>query len=204
MQYNLFNNGVDSLKRAHDCIEKIPELKYGIEHNLKDAILSLNHSFETLFKYILKGENEFLIFSKLEEYLTAKEKMLKDGKNNVFDAKPNLNTIGLIEAIRRLRLLCDYKIDDRLIKAIVYLIGLRNKLQHYELVISEGEMKDLSEKLKSCYELGIEFLSEHLSDLDEAIEEARFEETHEDYWSDMAADHAYEQHREDQLMYGED
>lgn len=58
--------------------------------------------------------------------------------------------------------------------------------------------------LSSCYELGVEFLEQYLQHLNEALEEARFEVTHEDYWGDYAANMAYEQHREDKLLNGWD
>lgn len=200
MKYDLFTNGVDSLKNAHNCIEKLPDLKEGIEHNVKDAILSLNHALETLFKYILKQEREYLIFNNIDSYMKAKEAMITQKKENVFEVKGNLNTIGLEESIRRLRLLCDYQIDTNIIASTNYLIEVRNKLQHYELVLEEGELEELLEKLKSCYELSVEFLEEHLEDLHNALEEARFEVTHEDYWDDYAADMAFEMYREERLM----
>lgn len=204
MRYDLFNNGVDSLKKAYICIEKIDELEQGLEHNVKDAILALNHAFETLFKYILKNENDYLIFSNIDNYMKAKEAMQQQGKSNIFEVRPNLNTVGLSGALRRLELLCNYEISDDLKSASEYFIEMRNKLQHYELIISEDEVYILIEKLKSCYELGVEFLEEHLQGLNEALEEARFEVTHQDYWDDYAADMAFEQYREDKLLNGWD
>ncbi|GAQ19032.1 hypothetical protein OPHB3_2991 [Oceanobacillus picturae] len=204
MRYDLFTNGVDSLKQAYICIEKIGELKEGLEHNVKDSILALNHAFETLFKYILKNENEYLIFSNIDSYMKAKEAMQQQGKSNIFEVRSNLNTVGLSEALRRLELLCNYEISGDLKGATDYLIEIRNKLQHYELIISKDERYTLIEKMKSCYELGVEFLEQYLQHLNEALEEARFEETHEDYWGDYAADMAYEQYREDKLLNGWD
>ncbi|WP_281890301.1 hypothetical protein [Paenibacillus sp. YYML68] len=49
MQYSLLDNGVDSLKAAYNCIIKIPELREGLEHNIKDAVLSLNHAVERFY-----------------------------------------------------------------------------------------------------------------------------------------------------------
>ena len=204
LRYDLFTNGVDSLKQAFLCIEKLDELKEGLEHNVKDSVLAMNHAFETLFKHILKDQSEYLIFSNIESYMKAKEAMIQQNKKNIFDVKGNLQTVGLIDALRRLKFLCNFRIDSDLIGAIDYLVETRNKLQHYELIISKDELTTLIEKLKSCYELGVEFLGEHLLELTEALEEARFEETHEDYWSDYAADMAYEQHREERLLSGWD
>ncbi|WP_163527829.1 hypothetical protein [Halobacillus ihumii] len=204
IQYDLFTNGVDSLKQSYICIEKISELKEGVEHNVKDSILALNHAFETLFKYILKHESEYLIFTNIDAFMKAKVAMQQQGKSNIFEVRSNLNTVGLSEALRRLELLCDYEINSELKGAIEYLIEMRNKLQHYELIISEEELQTLIEKMKSCYEVGVEFLEKHLQDLNESLEEARFEETHEDYWGDYAADMALEIHREERLLSGWD
>jgi hypothetical protein len=78
MRYTLLENGVDSLKGAYLCLGKLSELKEGIECNVKDAVLNLNHAVEILFKLILKQENEYLVFTDLDKYLKAKEKMIKE------------------------------------------------------------------------------------------------------------------------------
>lgn len=83
MKYGLLENGVDSLKSAYTSIDKISYLHEGIEHNIKDAILSLNHAIEILMKLILKGEREYLIFSDIGKYMNAKKQMIIQG-NQLF------------------------------------------------------------------------------------------------------------------------
>ncbi|WP_339168994.1 hypothetical protein NSQ55_21325 [Paenibacillus sp. FSL H7-0943] len=93
MKYGLLENGVDSLKSAYNSIDKISLLIEGVEHNIKDAILSLNHAIEILFKLILKQKNEYLIFSDIGKYMNAKKQMLIQGKSNVFEVSSELKTV---------------------------------------------------------------------------------------------------------------
>lgn len=61
LRYGLLENGTDSLKQAFNCIDKLSAgLHEGVEHNIKDAILSLNHAIEILFKMILKKKKNIL------------------------------------------------------------------------------------------------------------------------------------------------
>lgn len=57
MEFTLLDNGTDSLKKAKESIENFEELhKTHGYHNLKDAIIFLNHGIEILLKYILSKE----------------------------------------------------------------------------------------------------------------------------------------------------
>ncbi|PLS07614.1 hypothetical protein [Bacillus halotolerans] len=175
MKLSLLDNGVDSLKATYNSLEDIEYLLVGGEHRIKDAILSLNHANEILFKLLLKQRIECLVFVDIEAYMNAKEEMNAKGKNNVFEVKSGLQTIGFSEAIRRLELLCDIKVCPYLKKGLQYLKQKRNQIMHYEIELNEGEFRALVEKLKECYEYTIRFFSEHISGLSELIEDARFE-----------------------------
>lgn len=48
IKMGLAENGADSLKAAYLIIEKLPSLEDGLSHNLKDAVISLNHGIEIL------------------------------------------------------------------------------------------------------------------------------------------------------------
>lgn len=62
IKIDLLSNGIDSLKSAYLTMNKLPEIQQGLEHNLKDAVLSFNHGIEILFKYILKKKQGILDF----------------------------------------------------------------------------------------------------------------------------------------------
>ncbi|WP_255258845.1 hypothetical protein [Bacillus cereus] len=182
LKYSLLENGIDSLKATYISLETLYELVEGVEHHAKDAILSLNHANELLFKLLLKRNREYLIFSDINSYMNAKEKMITQQKTNIFEIAPGLQTVGFSESIRRLELLCDIEVPSKLKKSLMYLNKKRNEIMHFEIEMSEGEFKALIEKLQVCYELSITFFSQHESDLEDLIAESRFEVTVEDYF----------------------
>lgn len=110
MKLNLLMNGTDSLRACFECIIKIDQLVIGVEHNIKDAIMFLNHANEILFKLVLKNHKEYLMFEDTSQYMKAKEIMIQQNKTIVFDVNPKLKTVYFSEAIKRLELLCDVEI----------------------------------------------------------------------------------------------
>ncbi|UAL27115.1 glycogen/starch/alpha-glucan phosphorylase [Bacillus paralicheniformis] len=85
MKFSLLDNAVDSLRSTFISLGKITELIDGQDHHIKDAILSLNHANELLFKYLLKKDREYLVFKDLNSYMKAKEDMKKRDKKNIFE-----------------------------------------------------------------------------------------------------------------------
>ncbi|MEK4289400.1 hypothetical protein [Paenibacillus sp. FSL P4-0502] len=187
IKMSLLENGVDSLKSSYLIMEKIPELQEGLSHNIKDAVISLNHGIEILFKLVLKEINEYLVFTDLDNYMLAKKKMLSENMRNVFEAKPGLKTVSLNEAMRRARYLCGIEINSDLETVINYLNKKRNEFMHYEIHLSEEEMMELLSKLRVGYELSVQFFGLHIEGLEELIRGARYEITVEDYSDELAA-----------------
>ncbi|WP_141995205.1 hypothetical protein [Bacillus sp. B4EP4a] len=185
MKFNLLTNGIDSLKASHECLLRIEQLAQGVEHNVKDAIMYLNHANEILFKLVLKNYKEYLMFSDISQYMKAKEAMLQQSKSNVFDINPNLKTVNFAEAIRRLEFLCDIEISPKFKGSLQYLNQIRNKIMHFEIELPEEDVGILIRKLKICQYLSIEFFNEHLEDFDILFEAVRFEYTVEEYNDDM-------------------
>lgn len=177
MKLSLLDNGVDSLKATYNSLEDIHYLLEGVEHRVKDAILSLNHANEILFKLLLQQRVECLVFIDIEAYMNAKAEMNSKGKNNVFEVKPGLQTINFSEAIRRLELLCDIEVCSYLKKSLNYLKQKRNQIMHYEINLNEGEFNSIINKLVNCYEYTIRFFSKHINGLSELVEDARLELT---------------------------
>ncbi|AYC51991.1 hypothetical protein EI976_05110 [Bacillus licheniformis] len=165
MKFSLLDNAVDSLRSTFISLGKITELIDGQDHHIKDAILSLNHANELLFKYLLKKDREYL-----NSYMKAKEDMKKRDKKNIFEVAPNLQTVGFSEAIKRLELLCDIEVPEKLKKSLMYLNKKRNEIMHYELNLHEGELLTLVSSLSECYEVTVEYFS-----------------THEEHFEDMVA-----------------
>ncbi|WP_342480259.1 hypothetical protein NST07_23520 [Paenibacillus sp. FSL L8-0340] len=190
MKYGLLENGVDSLKSAYNSIEKISYLIEGVEHNMKDAILSLNHAIEILFKLILKRENEYLIFSDIGRYMNAKKQMIQQGKSNVFEVSSDLKTVNLSESIKRLQLLCDISIPPIFIAGIDKFNLTRNKLMHYELELSVAEVNETTRDLKGLYEQTVTFFIDYIKNIQELLVEARFESVDPDYADEMAEHYA--------------
>jgi hypothetical protein len=196
MRYDLLENGVDSLKSAYNSIDKISYLIEGVEHNMKDAILSLNHAIEILFKLILKREKEYLIFSDIGKYMNAKKQMLHQRKANVFDVSSDLKTVTLSESIKRLQLLCDMKIPEIFIAGIDDFNVTRNKLMHYELELSEAQVNETTRNLKGLYEQAVAFFGIYIDNILDLLVVARFETVDPDYADEMAehyADMMYEE-----------
>lgn len=204
MNYSLIDNGADSFKAAYNCLEKLEDLEEGIDHNLKDAVIFLNHGIEILLKLVLKEHSAALMFSDIKAYQKAREEMKKGGKTDVFEVDPHLKTVTLEEAVKRVEFLCDIEIPDQLKAAILYINKIRNKLMHYGITLEQAELEILIQRLKVCYEESVEFLEVHIEDLGSRIEDARFEKTAAEYWEEQAEYLAELRYEEDRLMALED
>lgn len=185
----LAENGVDSFKAAFLTMQKIKVLEDGKVHNLKDAVMSLNHGIEILFKLFLKDYDEYLIFADLDKYMTARKIMLSKGLSNVFEANPLLKTITLNEGIRRAKYLCDYDISEDFETVVQYLNKIRNQFMHYEISLTSEEVQELLLKLQIGYELSYDFFVEYNEDLRDMFDDARYEITIDDYSDEIAEMH---------------
>lgn len=196
MQFNLLTNGIDSLRASYDCLSKLDDLTEGAEHNIKDAIMYLNHANEILFKLILKNQKEYLMFEDISAYMNAKEAMIQQGKSNVLEVKPNLRTVSFSTALKRIQFLCDISISPKYKGALIYLNELRNKIMHFEIEVNVDEVYVLTEKLKTCQTLSVEFFDQYLQGISVLMEAARFEMTYQDFMDDLGQD-AAERYDED-------
>ncbi|ASU98578.1 MULTISPECIES: hypothetical protein [Bacillus subtilis group] len=202
MKFTLLENGADSLKSAYENLEILKEIAEGGEHRLKDAVIFLNHGVELLLKYILKQRSPALMFEKIEPYLKAKQdlKKTKDNHKTVFDIDKNLRTVSLLEALKRIEYLCDVEIPENLNSTILYVNKIRNNFMHYEVELDDKETESLVTKLQVCYEEAVEFLESHIEDLDDYIQDSRFELTVEEYeeqQAEMYGEMLYEMQKED-------
>ncbi|GIX60548.1 hypothetical protein BPADB04_55780 [Bacillus paranthracis] len=182
MKFTLLDNGADSLKSAYENLESLKDIAEGGEHRLKDAVIFLNHGVELLLKLILKEHSPSLMFEKINDYLEAKKKLKKtEDAKTVFDINKKLKTVSLLEALTRVEYLCDIDIPDNFRGSILYVNQIRNQFMHYEVELGEHETETLVTKLQMCYEETIEFLENHIEDLDNIIQDSRFELTTEEH-----------------------
>jgi hypothetical protein len=187
LKYTLLDNGADSLKSAFENIEMLNEIAEGGHHRLKDAVIFLNHGIEILLKLILKNHSPSLMFENIHTYLKAKEK-LKNTPNakNVFEIDKNLRTVTLLEALKRVEFLCDIEIPENFRASILYINDIRNQIMHYAIELDDDEREKLVNRLKYCYEEAVNFFETHIKDLQNIIEESRFELTYEEFEEQQA------------------
>jgi len=181
MKYSLLDNGVDSLKGAHQSLQNFEEVHEEGLHYLKDAVIFLNHGIEILFKLILKKHSPALMFTDLKAYQKAKQDMKSQGKKDVFEVDKKLRTITLEEAVQRVEYLCDIDIPIKLKADIYYINQVRNQIMHYGIDMNGEQLITLIIKLKLCYEESVEFLQSHIENLEKLIHKARFVITRSEY-----------------------
>ncbi|MNW47836.1 hypothetical protein D3C74_251800 [compost metagenome] len=201
IKMNLLENGTDSLKSAYDKMQKLNELEEGLDHYLKDIVFFLNHGIEILFKLILKNKGEELIFSNIKKYNIAKEEQIRTEKDNVFQVNPNLKTVSLMEAIEKCKK-NEFQISDEYENSLIYLNKMRNQFMHYEIEISDEEMLRLLIKLQLVYGLSLEFFSKYINNLNEHIDNARFEveiDDHGDILAELQKEADYERYLEEMM-----
>ncbi|WCL55966.1 hypothetical protein PNF30_10555 [Bacillus safensis] len=199
MKLTLLDNGIDSVKAAYNALTDIEFNIDEMEHRVKDAVIFLNHANEILFKLLIKqSSSEALNFVNINSYMEAKEKMVKQEKNTVFEIDENLKTIGFFEAIRRLELICDIEVCSYLKRSLRYLNKKRNEIMHYEIHLTESEFKDIVLKLKRCQHYTVNFFSMHIEDFNELLQGARFEFPGNDPDVEAMHEEAYLEYLEEQ------
>jgi len=202
MEFTLVQNGADSIKKAHLCIQNLDDLIEGIDHNLKDAIIFLNHGIEILFKVMLAKRSTALMFTNIKDYQKAKENLKKSNKKDVFEIDPNLQTVSLKEALTRIEYLCDVEIEESMKSAIFELNMIRNKLMHFSINLEWDEAEKLIFTLQFCYTVVCNFFESHIENFNSYIDSARYEYTVEEYYNDeRVAEEMYEEDRFGLLDY---
>ena len=135
---NLLDNGKDSLLKSVTYFNEIDSCSYEKEYKLKDVIISLHHSVETLFKYMIKEKNEFLLYSNSEEVFKNRVKNKFKSQNNV-----EIKTIQFIDAVHRVIVLYDLDIKKGDYNKLIMLNNIRNALTHYEREFTDNEVEHL-------------------------------------------------------------
>ncbi|TVX77171.1 hypothetical protein FQP34_22370 [Peribacillus simplex] len=197
MEFTLLENGTDSLKKAKVSIEQFEALhRQHSYHQLKDAIIFLNHGIEILLKYILSSRNESLIFKDIKVYIKAKEQLkhmspkekgfgihLERNMPTIFDVperdlgNKKLETISLREALNRVEFLCDIEVTQEFKNSIFLINDYRNNLTHHSIKLSSLDEERLIKVLKTLYDNVLDFFEQHIPGLMREIDNERFEVT---------------------------
>lgn len=139
---NIVENGIDSFEKAVSLLMNIDYQDYKKnESELKEIIISLHHSIEVLFKYILREENKYLIYEDIT--LVCKE-LLNNSLNGTKTDFYKFKTITFIEAVNRVLLLEDLKeikISKEKYNCFEMLNKWRNQLTHYEIDFKTEEIE---------------------------------------------------------------
>lgn len=126
---NLIDNGLHSFKKAIENLKTLDSL-HDIEREYvaKEIVLSLHHSTETLFKYMIGQQNDLLIYDDLKEYFTVQMNIIKNKGKQDFKG----NTITFMEAIQRAVVLNNLKLSESEYGSFEHLNSVRNAITHHE------------------------------------------------------------------------
>lgn len=137
----LLDNGLDSFKKSIHILKDLNtrEVDENYEYKLKDLVVSLQHSIETLFKYLIREKNEYLVYEKIEDIFRYEI----ESKFNTNKKKLVKNTIQFIDAINRVITLYGIDISKEDYDKFKALNDLRNSLTHYEIEFKDKEVEHL-------------------------------------------------------------
>lgn len=198
MQFNLMQNGIDSLRQATVVLDE-NYLDYEFESfQLKDALFHFVHGTEILSKIIVGKDNEENIFINKTQYRNAKA-MLGEKYKNVFEVDPRLKTISAETAVKSLRNQVD--MNDKLKNKVIDLIRKRNQLMHFTIEFNEEEKILFTKDLKFCLNQMFILFSKHIPDFKNEFEELErnYPYTEYDRWEDKAIAAAEARHEDGRL-----
>ncbi|WP_139116786.1 hypothetical protein, partial [Paenibacillus polymyxa] len=158
----LVENGFHSFKKAINIYKNLSTCDPNeYDYVLKDIILSLHHSIETLFKYIVSSENPYLIFSDLKKIFTAEIEDIHSNKDKKEASKLG-NTIEFLDVVNRTIILKKIKITKSEYNVFKLLNDHRNDITHHEIIFDKDYMEHLLSKL---FPLVYKILKENISEL---------------------------------------
>ena len=127
----LIDNGLDSLKRCIHDLKEAADLNASdrnYNYTIKDTIISLHHSIETLFKYLISKKAPYLIYDDINKYF--KFEVEKKWNNSL---KQDLNTIQFLDAVHCVLTIYEINMDKIVYTKIIKLNQDRNALTHYTM-----------------------------------------------------------------------
>jgi hypothetical protein len=153
MKISLIDNGLDSLRKGYIFLrdyEKLNEtsgedtLRFLV---LKDAILSIQHGVEILFKCLLTEKNEVLLFDEINHKLREAFKKRRNGEIEQLYEAEGVHTVSYRESIDRVNDICGIDVDNKFRKHLSKLEAWRNGIIHSAVVLNEREVSSVLTKL---------------------------------------------------------
>lgn len=134
---NPYENGIHSIAKALEAFAQFHS-KPDDPYALKDALLRSHHGLETLLKAYLQDENPTLILDEQTRIREVVEGYVAYRAGSQSFLFPESRTIGLVEALERLRALGRLAVFSEeeyqsLKRAAIELVDTRNRLQHLGL-----------------------------------------------------------------------
>lgn len=171
MKISLIENGLDSLKKGYGFLKNYEEVQVDPSTDitrfslLKDAILSIQHGIEILFKYLLRENNEVLLYSDLNAKLKSAFVSRRRGEIQELFEADGVHTVTFKESLERARDICGIDVPDRLQKKLLRVESWRNSIMHSAVSLPEQEvfgvlgglMRDLDRFFSS--EIGAEYIN---------------------------------------------
>ena len=152
MKIKFLENGMDSLSKGYMFLQDYEKklLDENIDEKeryflLKDAILSIHHAIEIMFKSILIKHSEFLIYSEINKHVKdAYREKNKKGLSSIFETtlKNKVHTATFEESINRVETICGYPLDKDLKEKINQLNSYRNLIIHSEIFLTESDINN--------------------------------------------------------------
>lgn len=140
----LLDNGFHSFKKSIKSLNNLElnntYINDEYEYEIKEIIISLHHSIETLFKHIIREESKFLLYDRLEDVFDKElNKIINPNKKN----NKELHTISFMDAVTRVIVLKGIKISNAKYNLFKTLNEYRNSLTHYEFDMKNKDIEHL-------------------------------------------------------------
>jgi len=152
MKISFLENGMDSLQKGYRLLltyeKELVKRKLSDKERyfiLKDAILSIHHGVEILFKSILFKHSEYLIFSEINKNVkNAYTEKKNQNLNSIFETsfKNKIHTVTFDESVNRVETICGNPLPERLKDKINELNTYRNLIIHSEIFLNENDINN--------------------------------------------------------------
>jgi len=181
MQFDLLDNGIDSLKATGDILLE-HYLDYEFKrHQIKDALFHFVHGVEVLSKYLLKNDSESRIFKDHKKYREALKKMRKESLSSVFEANPYLETITLSSALNKLKYDKSLTMDELLWDSLNQLRLFRNEMMHYTVELDDDEFHVFVMEFRRTYNKTFFYFEKHIPNFKDKVNSVEREEGFTEY-----------------------
>lgn len=197
MDFNLLENGIDSIKQAKFNIDE-NYLNHEFESfQLKDGLFNFVHGTEILSKFVISNHSEKKIFKDQNKYFRAKKNAENSGKS-IFDEDPDLRTITGKKALDILK--NEFEMSESLHEKTYNLISKRDALMHHTVNLHDKEQ--FVNQLRTCIDLIIKYFEEQITEFESAYKkfERHYPYTEYDRYEDAAIEAAEANH--DNMMLG--